>query len=410
MSVGREPHDEQVSDAVQHKGGVSREKQDFVAVQRPGRLSREGNIMAFGPSCRLPCRTKLGRQATTSVFLLMLTGLVAWLCATGQATFLCFRLRSGKSTIDATSGPWEDHQGESFSRLLNVPLVELRVLEDSPFRVAKVLAPRQPEVAHWWTEADAAGFSASIEGSQGRDLRVRVEIANGEPLRLNNGASVRAVHSALDLPEDAVIEACRVGPVHVAADLETLSTLGKIRSLLVVCPVRMSKASDTFYERRGPLKLLVLPVIRLVQLPRVLNSSVGSLPMLGVACLMVASMVCLFLILTLVAAIAHRQCATSVQRWKWMFRLRSLDKQPFGVEAVFGAYGPCCICLEEPEECKPEELERIVLLPCRHALHRECYIRWVCADAYPSEDLLCPMCRGRAEAIGKFVSVDQIEP
>mmetsp|Transcript_30929 Transcript_30929/g.59729 ORF Transcript_30929/g.59729 Transcript_30929/m.59729 type:complete len:382 (+) Transcript_30929:85-1230(+) len=377
------------------------------------REPREVNSMAFGtsrPSYRLPCRMKPVRPATTSVLLLMLTVLVAWLCASGQATLLCVRMCFGKSTTDATNRPREDHPGESFSRLLNVPLVELRVLEGMPWRVVKVLAPILPEVAQWWTEADAAGFSASIEGSQNRNVKVRVEIASGEPLRLNGGAGIRAVHSALDLPEDAVIEDCQVRPVQVAAEVKPLSSLGQIRALLVVCPVRGSKKVDAVHAHRGPMKLLTPPVWLLLLLPLVLNTSAGGVSLLGGVCLMMASMICFSLALTLVAVAVQRQCTAFVQRWKRLFRLKTLDKQPCSVEAVFGAYDACCICLEQPEECKPEELKRIVLLPCRHAVHRDCYTRWVCADAYPSEDLICPLCRGRAEAIGKFVSVDQIEP
>merc|ERR1719183_608877 len=96
------------------------------------------------------------------------------------------------------------------------------------------------------------------------------------------------------------------------------------------------------------------------------------------------SLVCLSCFTTVVILIVQRHCIHHARRWRRLWRLRSLTRRASHVDAAFGIGGPCCICLGEPSP-----LDRIIaLLPCRHALHRECYMNWVRAESYPSRDLI----------------------
>jgi len=180
-----------------------------------------------------------------------------------------------------------------------------------------------------------------------------------------------------------------------------LADLGPIRALLVSCPVRTGGGNAMATARnvlngRYPLGWLLIPW--LVLLPFVLGASIGPVALLGGACLTLALIACISLILAVLMLFVQRRCILFTRRWRRLWRLKALMRRPSLISHAFGDAGPCCICLGEADE--REKL--IALLPCRHALHGECYSSWVRADSYPSHDLICPLCRRRAEAIGKL--------
>jgi len=293
----------------------------------------------------------------------------------------------------------EEEEGE-VTELLHVPMVELQV-ENVPWRVAKLLVPLSPEVARWWTEVDVSNFSKRLHHPLTGHPQVHVHVLGGPPLEINGG-SVPGVHVAIELPDGAVLEACEVRPILVTAEFEPLAALGPIRALLVSCPVRAGGGGAMVTARsalggRHPCRWLLLPWLLLL-LPFVVGSSIGPMALLAGACLTLASIACLSFIIAALIVVVQRRCVSCTRRWRRLWRLRTLARRPLRISAAFGDTGPCCICLAESDQ--REKL--IALLPCRHALHEECYSSWVRADAYPSLELICPLCRRRADAIGKL--------
>eukprot|EP00439_Symbiodinium_sp_Y106_P084603 s845_g26.t1 len=148
-----------------------------------------------------------------------------------------------------------------------------------------------------------------------------------------------------------------------------------------------------------PMRWLLLPWLLLL-LPFIVGSSLGPFALLGGAALTLASIACLSFLIAVLIVIVQRRCIHCTRRWRRLWRLRMLQRRPKQIATAFGDSGPCCICLGESDSRD----SLIALLPCRHALHAECYASWVSADAYPSSNLICPVCRCGAEAIGKLSS------
>lgn len=287
-------------------------------------------------------------------------------------------------------------------KLLDVQLVELQA-DTAPWRVVKILVPLTPEVARWWSGAAAGDFSAHVVPPLTGSPQLHIQISTAQTFEVN-GMQLHGIHAVVDLPEDALLESCHVGSTRVAAAFEPLAELGPIRALLVDCPVK-PKVSNMWFGERGPVYgFLARLLFRLFLMPGIFllmpGMSYPSRPwkLLAGACLTIASIVCLSCLTTVLIIVAQKRCVHCTRRWRRVWHLRSLTRHAALVDTVFGAGGPCCICLGETSLDDPV----IVLLPCRHALHRECYVNWVRADAYPSRDLICPLCRHRAEAIGKL--------
>lgn len=327
----------------------------------------------------------------------------------GRETALPLNMSAGLSSLKAAElGAKVVDDG-----VLEVPLVELE-LEDFPWRIAKVFVPLVPEVAAWWTQLKTIDVSARLDSTLTGHARIHVEMRGSLPLRVGD-EFIHTVRTVVYLPEDAVLKACHLGSVYVAADIPSLVELGPIRALLVVCPVRPSAsargaggnndmgniAAET--ARRalggtGPLRWLVLPWIVLM-MPLIVGSAIGPAAVVGGACLTLASFASVSFMLALLAVAAQRRLSMCTQKWRRIWRLHKLARRPQKVETAYGDTGPCCICLGDPS---PRDA-LIVVLPCRHTLHDECYRSWVRADAYPSHDLICPLCRRRTEAVGKLV-------
>eukprot|EP00931_Biecheleriopsis_adriatica_P029627 TRINITY_DN17563_c0_g1_i1.p1 TRINITY_DN17563_c0_g1~~TRINITY_DN17563_c0_g1_i1.p1 ORF type:complete len:368 (-),score=40.91 TRINITY_DN17563_c0_g1_i1:10-1113(-) len=305
-------------------------------------------------------------------------------------------LRGGKVEKGRTEEEAEEHIG-----LVDVQMVELQI-ESTPRRVSKLFVPLSPQVARWLTEGDSLRFQYRVERSLTGRPRIHVQVS-GFPLKVGN-VTAEGIHTALELPENAVVENCQIGMGRVTADLEPLAELGTVRAIVLMCPVKVStdgltRALPLLLNRWHPLRWLLLPWIVLF-LPFIVGSSIGPVALLGGAVLTLASIACLSFIIAILIVIIQRRCIHCTRRWRRLWRLRSLARRPSLVSAAFGESGPCCICLDESERRD----SMIALLPCRHALHAECYANWVSADSYPSHNLICPVCRRRADGIGKLSS------
>lgn len=281
---------------------------------------------------------------------------------------------------------------------LDVALVELQV-ESVPWRIAKVLVPMAPQVARWWTHSGPRTVVARIDRPLTGGPRIHVQVSGEVPFEVGD-VVIRGIHAVIDLPEDTILEECRLAAVRVTADLEPLAGLGPINALMVDCPVRMPggnmmSAAREALTGRNPFRWMLLPWLLLL-LPFIMGYSIGPMALVGGACLTLMSIASLSFIIVVIIIVIQRRCAQCTRRWRRLWRLRALTRRPARITTAFGVGGPCCICLADHREAL------IALLPCRHSLHDECYASWVRADAYPSPDLICPLCRCRADAIGKL--------
>jgi len=377
---------------------------------------------------------KFGRFALLSVALFVFGAIVAWPSVKGQQALVLRSQQTGHAPHESAdmegtevliaSGDLLDVEADSLAhgpetsnhasegprdstfvhhKLVDVALVELQT-ETPPWRTAKVLAPLSPEVARWWTDAEEPVVTAHPDKSSTESLQVHLEISADIPLNVD-GVLVKGVHAVVDVPDNVMLDACRLGWVRVKADFSPLAELGIIRALLMDCPVQPSKGStigalSTALSGRPLTRLLLLPWLLLL-FPFLLGSSIGPLALLGGACLTLASIACISFFVAVLIVAVQRRCVLSALRLRRLFRLRTMVRRPFRIQEAFGDSGPCCICLAELVESNQRE-KLIALLPCKHALHADCYSSWVRADAYPSLDLICPLCRHRVEAVGRL--------
>eukprot|EP00929_Paragymnodinium_shiwhaense_P071096 TRINITY_DN36118_c0_g1_i1.p1 TRINITY_DN36118_c0_g1~~TRINITY_DN36118_c0_g1_i1.p1 ORF type:complete len:479 (+),score=5.01 TRINITY_DN36118_c0_g1_i1:112-1548(+) len=326
--------------------------------------------------------------------------------------------------------------------MLELPLVELAV-DDAAHRVTKVFVPLLPEVAAWWTRIPPAQFSYRMDttpdpngGARKGRLVVEAVTAGGDdrlhlpwslvpappekgeepalpPVEMAEGDGVvmKGVRSLVALPDDVVVEDCQVATLRVIASFRPLSDLGPIRAVLVRCPAQASQgrvgrtnmlaaARSALFDKsqyRSPLRWFLLPWLVLL-MPFLLGSTLGPAALVGGTCLTLVSFASLSFIMATFLVVGHRRCLTSTRRWRRIWRFWSLCRKSAQVDDAFGKNGPCCICLGDPSPGEPI----IALLPCRHALHCGCYDDWVRADSYPAQDLICPLCRCRTEAIANL--------
>jgi len=320
-------------------------------------------------------------------------------------------LRGTPTGDEETDGVAKEPDSEQ--AVMIAPFFELQV-HSEPLRIAKVFVPMEPEVARWWTDLEAFNITVVLDDPLTRNRRLRIQIS-GTPSAEREDLQVQSVVAIIELPESAVLEACQFRTTLVAVDAGPLADLGPIRALFIICPVQPgfsqahSRGGNALMAVRNalaggsPLRWLLLPWILLL-MPFMVGSSMGPMALLAGACLTLASIACLSLLIAILIVTVQRRCASCARRWRRLWRLSAMARRPARMNGgAFGEGGPCCICLAEPDH--REKL--IVLLPCRHTLHAECYRSWVRADAYPSRDLICPLCRRRAEAIGKLGSQSQ---
>jgi len=296
------------------------------------------------------------------------------------------------------AGEQEEEEGEEPGpRWGRLDLVELQ--DERPWNMVKIMVPIREDLAKWWSDEENVSIvAARIDHRITGQPQVRLHIEGGSPPPVGE-AEVQGYYAVVDLPEGAVVQAVNFGWIKVTAAVTPLAELGPIRALVVTCPMQTPPGMNigAVGGKRHPLRWLLLPWFLLL-LPFAAGSTVGPMALLAGACLMLASIACLSFVIAVLIVLVQRRCVLWTRRWRRLWRLRALARRSSRISAAYGDAGPCCICLAEADE--REKL--IALLPCRHALHEECYSSWVGADAYPSHDLICPLCRRRADAIGKL--------
>jgi len=320
------------------------------------------------------------------------------------ALFLACLAAGPRAWLGRSSQVQEEEQKEL--PVMYVDFVELQVPVSSgpgQFQITKLYVPIVPEVASWMNETSLE-FSYSAESMLTGPQRIHVTVL-GEPFEISN-TTVRGVHTVMELPDQVTPEACKVAVIPAEAELGGKQHLGPTHVLLLLCKVHPT-AKESFQNSQQillaqghPLRWLLLPWLLLL-LPFIVGSSLGPFALLGGAALTLASIACLSFLIAILIVIVQRRCLHCTRRWRRLWRLRVLQRRPKQIDTAFGDSGPCCICLGEADSRDA----LIALLPCRHALHAECYANWVSADAYPSSNLICPVCRCGAEAIGKLSSL-----
>mmetsp|Transcript_108476 Transcript_108476/g.317365 ORF Transcript_108476/g.317365 Transcript_108476/m.317365 type:complete len:344 (+) Transcript_108476:45-1076(+) len=316
--------------------------------------------------------------------------LLAALCGEGWAGE-ALTLRRLRGTPDVEAQADEEPEPESYAPPMG-QLVELEQVENQPWRMVKLLVPICPMVAKWWTEDNikiTVWIDRRITGRPQIHLNITGDAVDDRP--------APCVQATVMLPEGAVVKDLVMRWVVVTAKFPPYSHVGPMRALVVDCPVSPPAGSPMRTARRHPLRWFLWPWLLLL-LPFLAGSSVGPVALLAGACLTLASIACLSFVIAVLIVVVQRRCVLCTRRWRRLWRFRSLARRCSRIGEAFGDAGPCCICLAEADE--REKL--IALLPCRHAMHEECYSSWVRADSYPSHDLICPLCRRRADAIGKL--------
>ncbi|CAJ1435045.1 unnamed protein product [Effrenium voratum] len=285
--------------------------------------------------------------------------------------------------------------------IVEAEFVELEVPPTPmPWQICKLYVPLAPSVMEWMNSSDLR-FSPSIDDAAlTRPPRFQVVIW-GVPLQIGN-ITAAGLRTHLEVPDKVNPRQCKVMVIMTSVELR--GVVSPTRALLLMCEVPQSARESLPSARlmnmgmNHPLRWLLLPWVLLLY-PLIVGSTMGPMALLGGAALTLASIACLSFLIAVLIVIIQRRCLHCTRRWRRLWRLRRLQGRPSLISAAFGESGPCCICLGDSDSRDA----LIALLPCRHALHAACYANWVSADAYPSSSLICPVCRCRAEAIGKLL-------
>lgn len=291
-------------------------------------------------------------------------------------------------------------------RLLVVPFVELSV-DNVPCRVAKIMVPTTtPSMPHRWSDGNASDVHMRVERPPTGAPQLHIEILTKEAFVVS-GVIFSGIYTMVTMPEDDVdLERCHVGTTSVCyEDIPCLQDLGSVGALLVVCPLRQREighgsllgVARSMMNSRHPLKWLVIPWLILL-VPFVLGS--GPAALLCGACVVLAFLAGCLLIFGIASISLQRYISNFCCRVHRAWHLRCMERRAPVIEHAFGAHGRCCICLGDPSSREA----MIALLPCRHAIHADCYRRWVCAESYVPPNLICPLCRRNVHDVGQLTS------
>lgn len=344
--------------------------------------------------------------------------------------------RRAKAKVAAQIGEEkeEDEQRDSTARagsevaLVGARLVELQELSGRSHSV-RVFVPVSTDIISWWRDTDAADLqlSANVTTSLTGSLQVYATVVAGAGARLNfEGMDFDGFLTVLDLPEGCGPEQCRVGITRVHADIGSFS--GTTNALVLICDWKGHRRILSIHDfivqcalrflltlPMVPGMLLLFPTVVGVQAPRSVTLVSLFLVLLSFGCLSLACSVseaamavCACLSTILLVKVQRRLCAVWRRRHRlWRFKL--LVRCAAVVEGVvYGGQDTCSICFDEFVD--EQRNQQIVLLPCRHSIHSECYMDWLASRRYPSHLLLCPLCRRRATSIGKLPEIPAKEP
>ncbi|CAE8708966.1 unnamed protein product [Polarella glacialis] len=287
---------------------------------------------------------------------------------------------------EETLGSNQGAEPSGAGRLASLGLLELQ--EDTvPWKVVKVLVPLSPQVAKWWIDSEQGEFTIKMKPcSTGGEPHVHLQVWAPKPIDLA-GKRVDGLHAIVYLPPGTVLEECHMKWVQVSVDVEPLAGLGPLRALHLSCPVSPRRGANGagIAGRGGFGGFMALAVFTWLLLPW---------PMLLLPTIIYSAA----RPAALGAGLCVARLAAYLRRRRRLWRLTVMGRRKVPIDGAFGADEPCCICFGETSQ----EEAIIALLPCRHALHLQCYRSWVCTDSYPSRDLICPLCRRRVTAVGKL--------
>lgn len=266
------------------------------------------------------------------------------------------------------------------------------------WHMARILVPMAPEVAKWWNEGADNVFLIRLLLCSSGEPHVHIQVIGSNPLRLPDGSEVHGIHAVVSLPPGIVLSGCYLDWVSVSIRPTSLTGVVPERALRLVCPVLPSgsgfpaKVVRTFFRlflprgigtgavhllpaRRSPVSLLLLVFM-------------GTFASTG--------------IVLILAVLLKARIARLMLRRSRLQELRRLRQDAAPVDWAYCEDDPCCICLGDLVQHGRGDEEPLVLLPCRHTLHVNCFGDWVAAARYPSRRLFCPMCTRRVSSLARL--------
>eukprot|EP00927_Polykrikos_kofoidii_P065255 TRINITY_DN61035_c0_g1_i1.p1 TRINITY_DN61035_c0_g1~~TRINITY_DN61035_c0_g1_i1.p1 ORF type:complete len:420 (-),score=38.78 TRINITY_DN61035_c0_g1_i1:46-1305(-) len=333
----------------------------------------------------------------------------------GQASLLrgnrrAFRDDCHSKRIESPTGIQADVSDELF----NIPLVEFTVVQADAQRFHRALFfPLDEKVYVWWAQLKEMVRIPKLRRSLMAKSRIHVEILGETPLQVGS-IRYRGALAVLTIPNEAIASECRVGTRRVdmvASPFAQLMGDGQpVLALVLDCPTRggvhmegngAMLPAPARHMLHGPSRFrwLLWPWF-VIFLPFFWGYTMGPIALLAGACVTLASLTLFSCVLAILVITAYMRCVLWIRKRRRFWHLRTMLHRSSPVELPLDRQTTCCICLEAPV---PRDTI-IALLPCMHSLHADCYNSWIRADSYYRYDLICPICRGHIEAIGKVAA------
>eukprot|EP00927_Polykrikos_kofoidii_P077126 TRINITY_DN74100_c0_g1_i1.p1 TRINITY_DN74100_c0_g1~~TRINITY_DN74100_c0_g1_i1.p1 ORF type:complete len:379 (+),score=3.91 TRINITY_DN74100_c0_g1_i1:158-1294(+) len=331
-------------------------------------------------------------------------------CPSGDAAVLARHRIVSRNKTDSfeVRVPAGQHtQSYSTAQYLHVNLVQV-FSEPSwwPWRHSRLLMPfttreLQIPLMEWLNETGRSSPLVRMRPcSQSFATHLHVALENpSKPLELGE-MSFRGISSTIDFPHGAVV--LRYNIEVVPADLGPLGVASVLRFTCLTIPLGLHHVLlgipvlAGLWTRVLPFRVILLRFLLPFLYPTVLWTS-GSPVLLLAACFMLS------FALTGVRHLALSLCWIPLVnfslRCRRLWRLRAMRCRATSVERAFCQDEPCCICLAD---LRPHDESLLVLMPCRHVVHDECYTDWIRAASYPSDHFLCPMCGRQANGVGRL--------
>jgi len=300
--------------------------------------------------------------------------------------------------VSGPKWPWQKHPADEEAHiLLNLQDSVINFVEEKATKgSSRVLVVLDEEVVSWWQDDKVRVVKRPTARLTG-PLLIHFEVYAPTPVVIR-GQKVHGIQFDYVLPDgnEAVEDIqCHQEPVELW--FEPFAG-------------RRAMGLHLLWHLPGPpprhLSLLAR-IFRIVWFPWFMlfkvmlqHPDVNPITLIGGVLLIMTLVAILIVLVILLVIIAERHLTMWMRRRRRLFQVRALTRKAAVLksETCFGIDQPCCICLGDSDSVAG----RIVLLPCRHALHLECYIDWVQADVYTFPHLICPLCRHRTEAFGKL--------
>mmetsp|Transcript_36725 Transcript_36725/g.84510 ORF Transcript_36725/g.84510 Transcript_36725/m.84510 type:complete len:359 (-) Transcript_36725:76-1152(-) len=343
------------------------------------------------PSSRMTQVPRRRRRGASTPHLVLVCILLGWLG--------CHTMSHGEALLTTGAGftwPWQHPVEEEAPVLLDLRDSVLSLSEEVTTRgPSRVLVVLDEEVVNWWQE-EVRVVSLLAERLTGPPL-FHIKVYAPEPVIIR-GQKVHGIQFDYVLPDgNEAVEDIRCLQEPVELWFEPFAG-------------RRAMGLRLYWQIPGPPAKplsLIARILRVVWFPWYMlfkvmlqHPDVNPITLIGGVLLIMTLVAILIVLVILLVIIAERHLTLWMRRRRRLFQVRALTRKAAVLksETCFGIDQPCCICLGDSDSVAG----RIVLLPCRHALHLECYIDWVQADVYTFPHLICPLCRHRTEAFGKL--------